>query len=160
MVRWTEIGSISRTTLRIVPSANRARTQGLRGAILAQPRSAGSGRFRRPMGPAVACGCLSPKGELRKPPARLEHRRAVPLQALKRDLCRMSLAQALGSGGAGRSMVSRTPGTSKPVKARGRPPQTNPNNRFAFSFKIKGLTLSLNPASSKSFIQRSGVISG
>ena len=34
------------------------------------------------------------------------------------------------------------------------------NNRTAFSFRISGLTSSLNPASAKSFIHRSGVISG
>lgn len=39
-------------------------------------------------------------------------------------------------------------------------PQRRPNSRMAFSFKIKGMTFSLNPASAKSAIQRSGVISG
>ncbi len=34
------------------------------------------------------------------------------------------------------------------------------SSRLAFSFRISGFTLSLKPASSKSFIQRSGVING
>jgi len=35
-----------------------------------------------------------------------------------------------------------------------------PSSRIALSFRMRGLTLSLKPASSKSFIQRSGVIRG
>ena len=36
----------------------------------------------------------------------------------------------------------------------------NPSSRTALPFKIPGITSDLNPASSKSFIQRSGVMSG
>ena len=38
--------------------------------------------------------------------------------------------------------------------------QPSPSSRTALSFRISGLTSGLKPASSKSFIQRSGVISG
>ena len=37
---------------------------------------------------------------------------------------------------------------------------SNPNRRTALSFKIPGITSGLKPATSKSFIHRSGVISG
>ena len=37
---------------------------------------------------------------------------------------------------------------------------SNPNNLTALSFKIPGITSGLKPATSKSFIQRSGVIRG
>jgi len=39
-------------------------------------------------------------------------------------------------------------------------PGAKPSNRTALSFKIPGITSGLKPATSKSFIQRSGVISG
>ena len=39
-------------------------------------------------------------------------------------------------------------------------PIHNPNNLTALPFKIPGITSGLKPATSKSFIQRSGVISG
>ncbi|MFG5408242.1 hypothetical protein ABXN37_09125 [Piscinibacter sakaiensis] len=50
-------------------------------------------------------------------------------------------------------------GTGRLVPAP-RPAQPSPSRRTAFSFRISGFTLSLKPASSKSFIQRSGVMSG
>ena len=38
--------------------------------------------------------------------------------------------------------------------------ESNPNKRTALPFRMPGITSGLKPATSKSFIQRSGVISG
>jgi hypothetical protein len=63
-----------------------------------------------------------------------------------------------GHGGVARDRVTGRPAE----RATGTQPAFgfSPSSRTALSFRISGLTRSLKPASSKSFIQRSGVISG
>jgi len=56
------------------------------------------------------------------------------------------------------------PKKSTPVEQAGilpaRVQSANPSSRTALPFKMPGMTSGLKPATSKSFIQRSGVISG
>jgi hypothetical protein len=75
------------------------------------------------------------------------------------DLAQPDAQRGMPKRGAGRPR-ERMCGIALARGASVRVDQEKPSNRLAFSFRISGLTLSLKPASSKSFIQRSGVIKG